>query len=498
MLTAEGGSGGYGGTNWNDKDVRAMWSAIEGHDTDAYFNVVTKGWQATAELIGQHISNVQDYRDNLAVAWPPSKSAASAAYIERLNELLKHLDQTLTATSTNITAVRVVMQDLAVAQIQLKPILEQYEANDKLNLAWQSQQNSPSPTPTPSPSPSGAKPTPPVSSAEQEKLNYQARSIMFNLSSTVMSSHASLQEPKAYMPGSGVDIGDSGEKREDNNGTATLGAPFVSSTGGSSGDSPRSVGSTPNSSHAVSPVSPTATVPGAQHPVVSTPGVNPVVTTPGSGPVLGGVGPGSVLTPPGGVSAPLPGGLPASGALPGVSVGGLPGVVPTSGFLPGGGAIAPGGLVKPGALGAPATRTAMPSGGVIGARPGSGVIGQMPGAGGSPSRLGGSGRVNPVGGVIGQQGSTPGAGANGRTGAAAGGRQGGGVRSGGPQGATRSGSGNMLGQHGRSARRNDDHDEMSHWDPDNPWVTDEGVDPVLMPSAEAGPVDPGPAIGYRR
>jgi len=46
---------------------------------------------------------------------------------------------------------------------------------------------------------------------------------------------------------------------------------------------------------------------------------------------------------------------------------------------------------------------------------------------------------------------------------------------------------------GRAGRRGKSDEAMS-WDPDNPWDTDEGVAPVVLPIAEQR-VDPGPAIG---
>lgn len=50
----------------------------------------------------------------------------------------------------------------------------------------------------------------------------------------------------------------------------------------------------------------------------------------------------------------------------------------------------------------------------------------------------------------------------------------------------------------RPARRDRDETEARRWDPDNPWETDRGVDPVVLPPEEDGPIDPGPAIGFNR
>jgi hypothetical protein len=136
------------------------------------------------------------------------------------------------------------------------------------------------------------------------------------------------------------------------------------------------------------------------------------------------------------------------------------------GFKPFGGS--PGGGVK-----------AMPPGGIIGRNPEGGL--------GQPARLGPQ-RVNPVGGVIGEGGPGMMGGGRGlpsgtRSGSNAAGR--GGVKMTGQQP-----YGQTTGRH--SSRRAESHDAV--WDPDNPWTTDEGVDPVVLPAPEQR-VDPGPAIG---
>jgi hypothetical protein len=125
------------------------------------------------------------------------------------------------------------------------------------------------------------------------------------------------------------------------------------------------------------------------------------------------------------------------------------------------------GFARPGAM--PEGMRAMPAGGIIGQAPGVG-LGQ-PGAG----RAGAS-RINPVGGVIGEGqgalGSRRGVGSPGMMASEKAGLYGQGAR--------------------RSGRRNEA--DATHWDPDNPWETAEGVDPVVRPPQEQR-VDPGPAIG---
>jgi hypothetical protein len=75
-------------------------------------------------------------------------------------------------------------------------------------------------------------------------------------------------------------------------------------------------------------------------------------------------------------------------------------------------------------------------------------------------------RVNPVGGLIGER----------------------------PSGGTAAAEGQPIGVAGQrgAGRRRDDSDQ--HFDPDNPWATEEGVPAVLKPQAEAMRHDAGPGV----
>ena len=86
MLDPGGGSGN-GGTNWYGRSVPDMWTAMANQQTDNHWTLLT-GWRKSYELTLQHMTAVRNYRENLAAAWPPEKSAASAAYLQRLDDLL--------------------------------------------------------------------------------------------------------------------------------------------------------------------------------------------------------------------------------------------------------------------------------------------------------------------------------------------------------------------------------------------------------------------------
>ena len=77
-------------------DVIQMWQAIQNQDTTAHYQLLD-GWRKSYELTLEHLGQVQNYRQNLAEAWPPEKSAASAAYLQRLDELIANLQSTYDA-----------------------------------------------------------------------------------------------------------------------------------------------------------------------------------------------------------------------------------------------------------------------------------------------------------------------------------------------------------------------------------------------------------------
>jgi hypothetical protein len=207
--------------------------------------------------------------------------------------------------------------------------------------------------------------------------------------------------------------------------------------------------------------------------------------------VLGGAQP---LAPP---PPPASTGIgPINPTIPGGTGGTLPNpgwVAPGSGLLPGGSSHltpdSPGfgrgvgasreDLMRPNPRLSEGGIRAMAPGGVIGGTPGIGVGQSGVGRGGlgqSSAGRNANRRINPIGGVIGE--GAPGS----RRGVGAGSMSAGEHPS------------SMYGQAGgrRSGRHEDA--ENQHWDPDNPWETAEGVDPVVLPP-RAQRIDPGPAIG---
>jgi hypothetical protein len=461
VLAAAGGGGG--GTPWAAYDVPTLWSMVKDQDTDSLWKQVT-GWQNTADLTSLHVSNLKEYRDQLAGAWPPERSDASAAYLAELDKLITSVQQTHDVASKNYSAMTSIALAASDAKYKLKPIYDEYAANkkklDDYNALVEADKADTTAMPTVSP---GA---PPIAPGRQDELTTKAQGVMSNIGSEISLAAATIKPPTPYVPPKPIG------GKDDLNGT---------SGGSSAGSGPVLI------PPVVPPVAaaPHTTTATPTHFSAPTTGSTPSTTTTlpstgiGQGPVLGGVTPtptlpaSTILTPslPGPMAPPTitpgampPGGLigPGNYALPatGISGPGVIGGLPTSGT----------GALK--TFGTPATAgaRAMPAGSVIGGSPGSGL--------GQPARgLRPASRVNPPGGVIGGNHAAEGA-------AAGAGRGGAGSR---PYAPTN-----------RSGHPHDEDGALLHWDPDNPWETEEGVAPVVLPPPDAGRIDPGPAIGQGR
>jgi hypothetical protein len=449
MLIAEGG-GGYGGTDWTSQDVIQMWQAIENQDTTAHYQMLT-GWQRSYELTLEHLGQVKNYRDNLVAAWPPEKSAASAAYVQRLDELIASLQATYDSAVANHSAFASATLALSLSRNDVKKIYDEYTGNQTKLVEFE---NRPKPV-----TKYVAPQKPPVPDGRQEELNNQARSIMYGLSSEIIQATAQISKPPVYDP---TRIRESNDK---DNGGVTYIPPSIPT-----------VGTFEPSSGAAHPGSASA----PQHPPKSTStpsGTGPVNVPPDAvrqpGLVLGGAQPTPVAPPSAGLSQMLPtgGGGQTSNLIS------SPPLVPT---VPGGSAptrLPQGNGAMKGFVGETPGRTGVgrPPIGIHAMAPG-GIIGRSPSVGAGQSPNGRSlSRVNPVGGVI-EPGGGPGrVGSTGR-------------------GVSPSQTVGNLG--GRRPDAHDESNDLPPWDPDNPWETAEGVSPVVLPATEPR-IDPGPAIGLR-
>ncbi|GLY95644.1 hypothetical protein [Actinoplanes sp. NBRC 103695] len=199
MLDSGGGTGGNGGTNWANMSMIDMWMTLQNQDTTPHWQLVD-GWRRSYELTLQHMSAVRNYRENLATAWPPEKSAAAAAYVARLDELLGHLQETYDAAIANHSALSSATLSISASRTDLEKVVTEYLANEAKLVDYE-QDLKVAAMPVGAKGPA-ARPTPknPVPGGRQTELEARARAIMSSLSVDLVQAKTQLRQPKEYVP----------------------------------------------------------------------------------------------------------------------------------------------------------------------------------------------------------------------------------------------------------------------------------------------------------
>lgn len=460
-MIERGGGRTSGQTDWHLMDVNSMWACLQDHDTTNHWKQVA-GWRKVCDLAQIHLGRLQEYRRGLAEAWPPETSAASGTYLAQLDDLIAKVRHTHDAAAANYTALSAATQAIGTTRAELRKIHEEYATKLQQKQAYDATAADPKAI-------MGSRVVEsPVTDSDLERLNVQARAMMFNLSGELQQAQATLQKPPPPPRRAGHQPNDA-----DAYGTSTQGPaiPPIVAVPMTPTNPPRlQVGNGPSSGH------------------------TPVQTPSGVGPVLGGTS--SALTP--------------ATASPNSPVAGTPPLAPpaTSPGLASGFPVGPVsdptsrrfGATKP-QIGTgnlpkgptPPTASRPMSPGLIGGMSGMGV--NQPGPTQNSPR-----RVNPIGGVIGGggAGTAPSGGAGSRPGAGRGPSATLGISPvGGAPGLTTP-PGIQSTALRPNSRRGADNDNAPPWDPDHPWETDKGVAPVVRPPSDEGPIDPGPAIGFSR
>jgi hypothetical protein len=402
------------------------------------------GWRKSYELTLQHMMTVKGYRENLAAAWPPEKSPASAAYIQRLDELIANLQQTYDAAVANHSAFSSATLALSSARRDLDKVVTEYVSNEGKLAAFEEEQAAVQPKGALARPPEAK---PPVAAARQEQLMVQARRIMHGLSSELTQARAQITNPPIYNP---VD-------NRNKNDAVYGGTPL-----------------TPSTIPLIFPFSPedvrssALDAAGPTHQIGYSGSSQPQPSAQAPGLVLGGAdvhaSAGKVVSPSTGVANPAVSGSSGHLLLPVTAtpsaIGNAQAVRSPKRLADGYGGVG----ISPPPHG---TGRMLPPIGVIGGPPGTGLTQPVP----TPRVP----RPNPMGSVI---GSTE---TSGRSGA----------------GLAHGIAGQAFGaMPGRAPDEGKEDPNVAVWDPDNPWTTAQGVAPVVLPAQEQH-FDPGPAIGFK-
>lgn len=438
-----------------------MWACLQDQETQGHWKHVT-GWRKVCDLAQAHLRRLRQYRSGLAEAWPPATNAAARTYLGELDELISKVQHTHDTAAANHDALAAAARAIDSARPEIKRLRDDYATKLGRKRGYEATLADPKAA-------AGSRVVdPPVTDADLEKLNVQARGIMFGLSGELQQAQVMLQKPPPKpRPTPGID----------QNNPDIYSPSFAAPT--------------------IPPILPVPVTPATT--AAARPGVNDQLGMPqkhaasNSGPILGSASAGIASHPAtqGSSSSPPQGthGNKATGSP-------LPPIAKTTGRDGPPGPIR-GPLIPPSRTGFGGVHGSSPSVSPRPMPPG-GLIGGAPGVGfGQPSGTAPARRVNPIGGVIGGggAGTTPTGAAGSRPGGGRINQSGGGIPVIPP---TSNGTSPQRGSLGRSDRGGSREEDSRRWDPDQPWQINEGGPPVVRPPDEQGPINPGPAIGLDR
>ncbi len=428
-----------------------MWACLQDQETPGHWKHVA-GWRKVCELAQNHLRQLRQYRAGLAEAWPPATNAAARTYLGELDDLISKVQRTHDTAAANHDALSAVTRAIESTRPELKRIRDDYAEKLARKRGYEATLADPKAA-------AGSRVVdPPVTDADLERLNVQARGLMFGLSGELQQAQAMLQKPPPASPRIPVKDHASSDAYSSAENIAAI-PPITPVPISASGDVGARQSSTINRR--------TPTPPPSQNgPILGNAGTatSPQIpTTIGTAPSIG-VPPGSTQQP-----SPLPS-IPSPGHTEHV---GTKKRLDTNPVRP----------LNEGKPEAPQRTPPRPA-------PSNGIIGNPPATGSSRPGTPTARRINPIGGVIGggAAGTAPAGGAGSRPG----GRQ--------PSGSqVLPFGGTSAGSMPRVHDKNDRSSEASRrWDPDHPWEVEEGVTPVVYPPKDGGPIDPGPAIGLNQ
>ncbi|WP_327005577.1 hypothetical protein OHA72_63255 [Dactylosporangium sp. NBC_01737] len=106
--------------------VPELWQMVAA-DTPAntHLHLTTLRRQQTA--LETQRDRLRTLRDHLAEAWPPEKSEAASAFIQRLNDMIRAMSLTASGAADVRSRMSLIVEALDQARAELAPLVEQYQ-----------------------------------------------------------------------------------------------------------------------------------------------------------------------------------------------------------------------------------------------------------------------------------------------------------------------------------------------------------------------------------
>jgi hypothetical protein len=115
-------------TDWSRHEVPALWAMVANEDATRTWSQVWAWWR-TRDALEAYRQQLVACRDGLTAKWPPQRSEAARAFINRLNIMIDEVSTTASAAAANASAAGDIADALGGARRELQPLYEQWQRN---------------------------------------------------------------------------------------------------------------------------------------------------------------------------------------------------------------------------------------------------------------------------------------------------------------------------------------------------------------------------------
>jgi hypothetical protein len=115
--------------DWAGASVPVMWTSAQAADTGMAWQQVT-AWQRTHDLLLHHEDRLRKCRDELTLAWPPSRSPAATAFVEYIDGLLKSIGRAKNEAVENHKALTGILTSLSATKADMAKLKAEWDRRE--------------------------------------------------------------------------------------------------------------------------------------------------------------------------------------------------------------------------------------------------------------------------------------------------------------------------------------------------------------------------------
>ena len=112
-------------TNWDAFDTPRLWAMVSGEGSLAAWEQVA-AWDQVADAVEQHRARLVAARSSLVSAWPPDRNEAAEAFVRKLDDLIAGVDAAQRDASATAAGLATIVDALGRAKAEIEPLYSTY------------------------------------------------------------------------------------------------------------------------------------------------------------------------------------------------------------------------------------------------------------------------------------------------------------------------------------------------------------------------------------